>query len=97
MTDVWTPENAAAMIDHTCLKPFATADDLKKLCSEAVRYGFRSVAVNPYPVRMCRELLRGSNVLTGAAIAFPLGQTTAAQKEAEARMAIASSPASTAF
>ena len=89
MTDVLTIEKAAAMIDHTYLKPYATAEDIKKLCGEAVRCGFKSVAVNPYPVKMCRELLRGSGVLTGAAIAFPLGQTTVAQKEAEARMAIA--------
>jgi deoxyribose-phosphate aldolase len=34
-------------------------------------------------------MLRGTNVLTGAAISFPLGQTTIATKVAEARNAVA--------
>ncbi|MBR1585565.1 MAG: deoxyribose-phosphate aldolase [Clostridia bacterium] len=78
----------AAMIDHTNLKAFATKDDFQRLCEEAKAYGFKSVAINTYPVRMCREMLRGSEVLTGAAIAFPLGQMTIETKVAEAENAI---------
>lgn len=76
------------MIDHTNLKAYATREDFQKLCDEARQYGFKSVAINPYPVKMCREMLAGSEVLTGAAIAFPLGQTTIATKAAEAKNAI---------
>src|SRR5438067_2513785 len=36
----------ASMIDHTLLKPEATAEDLKRLCDEARRYHFASVCVN---------------------------------------------------
>ena len=85
----WTCEQVAGMIDHTNLKPYATREDFRKLCEEAVRYGFKSVAINTYPVRMCREFLEGSGVLTGAAIAFPLGQMTVESKVQEARNAIA--------
>ena len=85
---IWTPEQVAGMIDHTNLKPFAVRADFQKLCAEARQYGFRSVAVNPYPVRMCREMLEGSGVLTGAAIAFPLGQLTVSEKAAEAECAV---------
>lgn len=84
----WTIQRVAGMIDHTCLKPDAVREDFRRLCAEAADYGFCSVAVNPYPVRMCREFLEGSRVLTGAAIAFPLGQLSVDQKVREARLAI---------
>ena len=84
-----TVKEVAAMVDHTNLKAYATREDFQKLCNEAVHYGFKSVAINTYPVAMCREMLRGTNVLTGAAISFPLGQTPIATKVAEARNAVA--------
>ena len=84
-----TVEEAAAMVDHTNLKAFATAADFQKLCDEAKAYGFKSVAINTYPVAMCRKMLEGSSVLTGAAISFPLGQMTIDSKAAEAKNAIA--------
>ena len=40
----------AALIDHTLLKPEASRDDIRKLCEEAVRFGFASVVVNPWYV-----------------------------------------------
>ena len=83
-----TIKEVAAMVDHTNLKAFATREDFQKLCDEAVRYGFKSVAINTYPVAMCRGMLEGTGVLTGAAISFPLGQTTIATKVAEARNAV---------
>lgn len=78
----------ANMIDHTNLKAYARKEDFALLCKEAKQYGFKSVAINTYPVAMCRELLKGSSVLTGAAIGFPLGQTTIEVKEAEVQDAI---------
>ena len=80
--------DVAAMIDHTNLKAFATREDFQKLCDEAKTYGFKSVAINTYPVAMCREMLEDSQVLTGAAISFPLGQMTIDSKVAEAKNAI---------
>ena len=82
-------KEVAAMVDHTNLKAFATSEDFRKLCEEAVTYGFKSVAINTYPVALCRELLKGSEVLTGAAVGFPLGQMTIATKAAEAENAVA--------
>ena len=83
-----TIQEVAAMVDHTNLKAFAVREDFQKLCDEAVEYGFKSVAINTYPVAMCREMLQGSQVLTGAAVGFPLGQMTIASKVAEAENAI---------
>lgn len=84
-----TIKTVAAMVDHTNLKAYAVEDDFKQLCAEAKQYGFKSVAINTYPVKMCRAFLEGSDVLTGAAVGFPLGQMTIASKVAEAANAVA--------
>ena len=84
----YTRKMIAEMIDHTNLHADATAADFRKLCDEAMHYGFKSVAINTYPVRMCRRMLEGSPVLTGAAVGFPLGQMTIETKAAEAENAV---------
>ena len=84
----YSVKDVAAMVDHTNLKPYATRADFQKLCDEARAYGFKSVAINTYPVRMCRKMLQGSDVLTGAAVGFPLGQMTIEAKVAEAEDAV---------
>lgn len=76
------------MIDHTQLKPFATKEDFKKLCDEAKEYSFKMVAINSYPVKLCKEFLKECDVHVGAAIGFPLGQTTIENKVAETIQAI---------
>lgn len=78
----------ARMIDHTLLKPDATPDEIKTLCTEARTYSFASVCVNPCYVKMCRDLLRGSVVKVCTVIGFPLGSTTTEVKRAEAEQAI---------
>ena len=83
-----TVKEVAAMVDHTNLHADATTAEFQKLCDEAREYGFKSVAINTYPVSMCRKMLEGSEVLTGAAVGFPLGQTTIATKVAEAKNAV---------
>ena len=79
----------AGMIDHTFLKPFGTAENIEKLCAEARKYEFAMVAINPAEVETCVKLLEGSPVRVGAAIGFPLGQTTTECKSFETRDAIA--------
>ena len=78
----------AGMIDHTFLKPFGTAENIEKLCDEARKYEFAMVAINPAEVETCVKLLEGSPVRVGAAIGFPLGQTTTECKAFETRDAI---------
>ena len=79
----------AGMIDHTFLKPFGTAENIEKLCDEARKYEFAMVAIIPAEVETCVKLLEGSPVRVGAAIGFPLGQTTTECKAFETRDAIA--------
>lgn len=83
-----TPKELAGYFDHTQLKAYAVRADFEKLCRESREYGFRMVAINPAPVALCRELLSGSDVHVGAAIGFPLGQTTINDKANETKEAI---------
>jgi deoxyribose-phosphate aldolase len=52
----------AALIDHTLLKPQATAADIRKLCQEARQYQFMAVCVNPYWVALAVSELAESQV-----------------------------------
>ncbi|MCD7949742.1 MAG: deoxyribose-phosphate aldolase [Erysipelotrichaceae bacterium] len=83
-----TREQLAGMFDHTLLKPYASKEDFKQLCQEADENGFAMVAINSSPVKWCREFLKDSKVHVGAAISFPLGQTTIETKVAETKQAI---------
>lgn len=83
-----TKEQLAGMMDHTNLQPNATERDFEKLCIEAKENGFAMVAINPSPVKLCKRLLDGTSVHVGAAISFPLGQTTIEEKTDETRRAI---------
>ncbi len=65
----------AKKIDHTLLKPEATPDQIAQLCSEARKYGFASVCVNPTWIKLCADLLRGSAVKVCSVVGFPLGAT----------------------
>jgi len=78
----------AALIDHTLLKPEATAADIRKVCAEARRYGFASVCVNPYWVRLVAEELAGSSVKVCSVVGFPLGASATEIKVAETAAAI---------
>lgn len=85
---IYTLNDFAQLIDHTNLHPDATHADMEKLCDEAKRYHFRMVAVNSVQSKICSQLLAGTDVHTGAAIGFPLGQTSIAVKVFETRDAL---------
>ena len=76
-------------IDHTNLKPAATAADIRSLCADARKWDFASVCVNPAYVPLAKECLVGSDVKLCTVIGFPLGQNTTAVKVAETRQAFA--------
>ena len=83
-----TVEQLANMIDHTNLKAFADDAAFEKLCDEAKKYNFKMVAINPAQTVRCKKKLEGTPVHVGAAIGFPLGQTTLECKIFETKDAI---------
>jgi len=74
----------AQLIDHTLLRPDVTIGEIKGLCEEAVRFGFRSVCVNPFFVPEANTILSGSGVKVTTVIGFPLGMTLTNVKVYEA-------------
>ena len=63
----------AAWIDHTLLKPEASAAQVRTLCQEAAQHGFASVCINPAYVPLAYGLLANSAVQVCTVVGFPLG------------------------
>jgi len=75
-------------IDHTILKPDATSEEVKKVCSEAREYNFASVCINPYYAKLVSSELFGTDVKTCVVVGFPLGANTKEVKAFEASNAV---------
>jgi deoxyribose-phosphate aldolase len=82
------PLDLARYIDHTILRPDATAADIDRLCDEAVEHRFAAVCINPVWVRRAAERLGGSGVSVASVVGFPFGATPADVKAFETRRAI---------
>lgn len=68
-------EQVSGWIDHTLLKPEATAAQVRVLCQEAMQYHFASVCINPVYVPLASGLLRNAPERVCTVIGFPLGAT----------------------
>ncbi|TFF92504.1 deoxyribose-phosphate aldolase [Candidatus Thorarchaeota archaeon] len=83
-----TREKLAQMIDHTELKPNATAERIRELCKEALEYNFGAVCVNSCNVGIAAEELGGSDIAICSVVGFPLGAMITEAKAFEAKAAI---------
>jgi deoxyribose-phosphate aldolase len=81
-------QEVARWIDHTLLRPDATAGDIRKICAEARHYGFASVCVNPYWVPLVAVELAGSPVKVCTVVGFPLGAGATEIKVAETKAVV---------
>lgn len=75
-----------SMIDHTLLKATATAEQIGRLCEEALLYHTASVCIPASYVKFAWEKFPNLNICT--VIGFPLGYSTTAVKCFEAKSAI---------
>jgi deoxyribose-phosphate aldolase len=73
----------AAKIDHTILKPEATAADVDQIVAEAIQCKFASVCVAPIWVSRVARQLSGSGVLTCTVTGFPHGTSKPTVKAIE--------------
>jgi deoxyribose-phosphate aldolase len=80
--------NLAGYIDHTLLKPEATAAQVDAICDEALSHRFASVCINGTWTKRVAEILEGSGVKTCTVVGFPLGAVAPEVKSYEARRAI---------
>ncbi|MCM1160485.1 MAG: deoxyribose-phosphate aldolase [Roseburia sp.] len=74
-------------VDHTLLKPYASWEDIKKLCEEAIQYSMASVCIPSCYIKRVKETYKEKiNVCT--VVGFPLGYCVTAAKLAETKQAI---------
>ncbi len=78
----------AKYIDHTLLKPDASAAQILRICDEAKQYGFASVCVNPSRIALVAEALKGTDVTPCCVVGFPLGAIPTESKAAETAVAV---------
>ena len=76
----------ARLVDHTLLKPEATAADVAALIAEAVALGTYSICVSPSVLPV--EVPEGSGLLVATVCGFPSGKHHSAIKAAEASRAV---------
>lgn len=81
-----TNQEILSHIDHTLLKADAAAEQIARLCEEAVIYRTASVCIPASYVRFARGKFPELNICT--VIGFPLGYSTAAAKCFEAEDAV---------
>jgi deoxyribose-phosphate aldolase len=82
-----TREQVAALVDHTLLKPEATAADVAAAAAEAAELGAYAVCVSPSMVPIAARL---SSVRVAAVAGFPSGKHHPEVKAREAALAVAS-------
>lgn len=78
----------ARYIDHTLLKPDATAKDIERLCAEARAHKLFAVCVNGSWVELARHCLQESEVKVASVAGFPLGAMETDVKRFETEAAI---------
>ncbi|NYF80684.1 deoxyribose-phosphate aldolase [Granulicella arctica] len=78
-----SPQNLAAVLDHTLLRPDATRSQVIQLCEEAAEHKFACAMVNPTWVATAAQTLAGTGVPVGVVIGFPLGATLSSSKRDE--------------
>jgi len=78
----------AAIIDHTLLKPEARAEDIARLCQEALQCHFAAVCIHPCRIPLAARLLADTPVKVDTVIGFPLGATLPQVKVYEAEQAL---------
>ena len=74
-------------VDHTQLKAFATWEDIKKLCEEAIAYHTASVCIPPCYIKRVHETY-GEKINIGTVVGFPLGYSVTKAKVAEVEQAL---------
>lgn len=83
-----TDQEILKHIDHTQLKPFATWEDIKKLCEEAIAFQTASVCIPPAYIKRVHDTYQEKiNICT--VVGFPLGYSVTSAKVAEIEQALA--------
>ncbi len=80
----WTREQVAALVDHTLLKPEATAAEVAAVAEEAAALGVYAVCVSPSMVPHAVQ----AGVPVASVVGFPSGKHVPEIKAGEATLAV---------
>ena len=79
-------EELLSHVDHTLLKAYATYDEIKTICEDALKYKTASVCIPPNYIKRVHKDFPNLNICT--VIGFPLGYSVKEAKIVEAKKAI---------
>ena len=79
-----TKAELAKYIDHTFLSSTTSEQDVRRVCAEAVEYGFWSVCFLPRWTSLAADILHGKDVKIDGVAGFPFGADSAKIKAAQA-------------
>jgi deoxyribose-phosphate aldolase len=76
-------------IEHTLLKPDCSLADIKKICEEAIQFGFAGVCIPPLYMRDARRILGDNGTIRlSTVVGFPMGYSSIASKSEEIKRAV---------
>ena len=75
-------------IEHTILKPDATSKDIEKLASDAIKYNFFGVCINPNYISLASELLKNSQTKIVTVVNFPLANNEIKMTQYQTEMSL---------
>ena len=81
-----TNEELLTHVDHTLLKAYASYDEIKTLCEDALKYHTASVCIPPNYIKRVHKDFPNLNICT--VIGFPLGYSVKEAKVLEAKKAV---------
>lgn len=80
-------EEMLSKVDHTQLKAFATWEDIKILCDEAIEFHTASVCIPPTYIKRVNDTY-GEKINICTVVGFPLGYSATESKVAEVKKAL---------
>jgi deoxyribose-phosphate aldolase len=78
----------ASYIDHSVLKPDFTPDEVRREVENGVRFGCRTVCINPASIAIAKPLCAGTATGICVVVDFPFGASSTGSKVAQARIAV---------
>jgi len=78
--------NINKTIDHTYLKADAGEKEIKRICWETLKYGFRGVCINPEWITLAKKELKGKALIV-TVIDWPCGSSSTKARVFEAEQA----------
>ncbi|MDR2519660.1 MAG: deoxyribose-phosphate aldolase, partial [Eubacteriaceae bacterium] len=80
----WTKKTVAGAVDLALLKPGMTQEELRAGLKAAIRLGCASACVRGCDIREAEAILRGTQTMLSAVVAFPHGGASTEAKAFEA-------------